>query len=53
MVGDIVYVMDGNAAPLQRPLARVSYVYSGPDNFIRVLKVRTSTGEYNRPVNKL
>ena len=52
-MGDVVYVMDDNAAPLQWPLARVSYVYSGPDNFVRVVKVRTSTGEYNRPVNKL
>ena len=52
-VGDIVYVMDDNAAPLQWPLARVSYVYSGPDKFVRVVKVRTPTGEYNRPVNKL
>ena len=52
-VGHVEYVMDDKAAPLQWPLARVSYVYSGPDNFVRVVKVMTSTGEYNRPVNKL
>ena len=41
-VGDVVYVMDDNAAPLQLPLSRVSYVYSGPDNFVRVVKVRAT-----------
>ena len=53
-VGDDAHVMDENAAPLQWPMARVSYVHSGPDNFVRVVKLkRTSTGEYNRLVKKL
>ena len=49
---DVVCVMDNNAA-LQWPLARVSYEYSGPDKIVTVVNVRTSTEEYNRPVNKL
>ena len=52
-VGDIVYVTDDNSAPLQWPLARVSNVYNGPDQFVRVVKVKTSAGEYSRPVHKL
>ena len=52
-LGDVVYVMEDNGAPLQWPLARLSYVCSGPNNFVRVVKLRTLTGEYNRLVNKL
>ena len=52
-VGDLVYICNDNAPPLQWPLGRVSYVYSGPDKFVRVVKVRTATGIYNRPVAKL
>ena len=43
-VGDVVYVMDDNAATLQWPLARVSYMYSKPESFVRVVLVRASTG---------
>ena len=42
-VGDVVYVTDDNT-PLQRPLAKVSYVYSGPDKFVRVVKFKTVNG---------
>ena len=52
-VGDVVYVTDDNTPPLQWPLARVSYVYGGPDNFVRVVKIRTVNGIYNRSVHKL
>ena len=52
-VGDVVYVTDDNTPPLQWPLARVSYVYSGPDGFVRVVKIKTANGTYNRPVHKL
>ena len=38
-VGDVVFITDDNVAPLQWPLGRISYVYSGPDNFVRVVKV--------------
>ena len=52
-VGDVVYETDDNTPPLQWPLARVSYVYSGPDKYVRVVKIKTANGTYNRSVHKL
>ena len=52
-VGDVVFITDDNVAPLQWPLERISYVNSGPDTFVRVVKVRTLSGIYNRAVHKL
>ena len=52
-VGDVVYIGDDNAPPHQWLICRVQYVYSGPDNYVRVAKVRTPTRKYNRPVKKL
>ena len=42
-----------NPAPLQWPIGRVHYVYTGPDSAVRVVKVKTPTGIYNRSVHKL
>ena len=53
LAGDLVYIMDDIVPPLQWPLGRIVYVYSGPDQFVRVVKVKTSTGTYNRCVHKL
>ena len=52
-LGDIVYITDDNIPPLQWPIGRVIYVYSGPDKFVRVVKVKTATGIYYRAVHKL
>ena len=52
-VGDIVFVIDDNVPPLQWPLAKIQHVYTGPDKFVRVVKIKTATGIYNRPVHKL
>ena len=52
-VGDIVFVIDDNVPPLQWPLSKIQYVYTGPDKFVRVVKIKTATGIYNRPVHKL
>ena len=52
-LGDLVYITDDNAPPLQLPIGRVIYVYSGPDKFVRVVKIKTATGIYNRAVHKL
>ena len=52
-VGDIVFVIDDNVPPLQWPLAKIQHVYTGPDNVVRVVKIKTATGIYNRPVHKL
>ena len=52
-VGDIVFVTDDNVPPLQWPLAKSHHVYTGPDKFVRVVKIKTATGIFNRPVHKL
>ena len=52
-VGDLVFITDDNSAPLQWPIGRVHYVYNGPDSAVRVVKVKTPTGIYNRSVHKL
>ena len=52
-LGDIVYITDDNTPPLQWPIGRVIHVYSGPDRFVRVVKIKTATGIYNRAVHKL
>ena len=52
-VDDVVYVTDDNTPPLQWPLARICYVYSGLDNFVRVVKFKTAKGTYKRSVHKL
>ena len=49
-VGEVGYVTDDNTPP---PMSRVSYVYSGPDNFVQVVKIKTANGTYNRSVHKL
>ena len=51
--GDLVYLTDDNVAPLQWPLGRITKVYSGPDKFVRVVKVKTLNSIFNRPVAKL
>ena len=52
-VGDFVFVIDDNDPPLQWRLAKIQHVYTGPDMFVRVVKIKTATGIYNRPVHKL
>ena len=53
MKGDLVYLADDVTPPLQWPLGCVAHVYSVPDQFVRVVKVKTATGIYNRAVHKL
>ncbi|VEN50157.1 unnamed protein product, partial [Callosobruchus maculatus] len=50
--GELVLI-HSNAPPLQWQLGRVTKVYPGTDGSVRVVKVRTRTGEYTRPVVKL
>ena len=51
-LGDIVYITDDNTLPLQWPIGRVIHLYSGPDRFVRVVKIKTTTGIYNHAVHK-
>ena len=52
-VNDIVTVADQNAVRGKWAVGRIIEVYPGPDGRVRNVKVRTATGEYSRPVNKI
>ena len=52
-VGDIVYVKEDNVPPLNWPLARIQRVYTGNDDKVRVVKLKTQRGELTRPIKKL
>ena len=51
--GDLVLVKDDRLAPLHWKLGRVIQIHPGTDNHVRVVTVKTSDGEYKRPVVKL
>ena len=50
---DIVVVADSNAVRGKWSIGRVVEVHPGPDGRVRNVKVKTSTGEYSRPVTKI
>ncbi len=52
-VGDVVILREDNMTPTKWPLARVIEVYPGQDGLVRVVKVKTSTGKYTRPIAKV
>ena len=49
----VVSIIDNKVALLQCPLGRLVRVYNSLDNFVRVFRVRTQSGVYNRAVHKL
>ena len=51
--GDLVIIREDSPIVMRWPLARVLKVHPGRDNLVRVALVKTSTGVYTRPVNKL
>ena len=52
-VGDVVVLLEDNVSPAKWPLARVVATHPGRDELIRVVTVKTSSGEYKRPVTKV
>nr|CAI5827773.1 unnamed protein product [Callosobruchus analis] len=50
---DELVLIHSNAPPLHWHLGRVTKVYPGSDGSVRVVKVRTRSGEFTRPVVKL
>ena len=52
-VGDLVLIAEDNEAPLQWKTGRIKQIFTGNDGNVRVVKVKTSTGELMRPVVKL
>ena len=52
-VGDIVILKHERTFSCHWPLARVTAVFPGQDNLVRVAEVKTSTGTYKRAVTKM
>lgn len=52
-VGDMVLVKEDNTAPLHWPLARVTKVFPGKDNLVRVVEVRMRGKILKRPIVRL
>ena len=52
-VGDIVVSREDNLMPSQWSLARVIEAHEGRDGLVRVVKLRTASGTYTRPVTKV
>ena len=52
-VGDLVFLITPNAAPLSWPCGVVTTVFPGEDGSVRVVDVKTAAGTYRRPVRKL
>ena len=52
-VGELVLVVDEDLKRGKWPLARVTRVMPGADGVVRVAEVKTKSGVYTRPTNKL
>lgn len=51
--GTLVIIKEDNVPPMQWHLGRVMELHSGKDNICRTVTVKTTCGEYKRPVTKL
>ncbi|XP_054266949.1 uncharacterized protein LOC128989110 [Macrosteles quadrilineatus] len=52
-VGDLVLIKDPNLPPLYWPTGQIVAVHPGKDHTVRVVTLRTSSGQLTRPVVKL
>lgn len=52
-VDDFVIVQTPNAIRGNRNIGRIANVYPGQDVKVRNVRVKTGTGEYDRPVTKI
>ena len=50
---DIIVLQENGMVPTRWPIARVIKAHAGRDKLVQVVTVKTSTGTYSRPVNKL
>lgn len=51
--GALVLVKEDNIPPQKWCLARIVKLFPGKDNCVRAVLIRTSTGEYARPITKI
>lgn len=52
-IGKLVIVKDENVPPIRWKMGRIIAVHPGKDDVIRVVTVKTATGEVKRPVEKI
>lgn len=52
-LGDIVLIKDELNPPLRWPLARITKIFPGKDDLVRVVEVSTGTKTYKRAIGKL
>ncbi|GFW41462.1 integrase catalytic domain-containing protein [Trichonephila clavipes] len=52
-VGDLVVLIEDNMPTFKWPLGRITEIYSGSDDLIRVVKVKTQFGEYKRAISRV
>ena len=52
-VDDVVIIQNPNAIRRSWATGKVVNVYPGPDGKVRNTKVKTATGEYQRPITKI
>ncbi|XP_058816309.1 uncharacterized protein LOC131679586 [Topomyia yanbarensis] len=53
VIGTMVLLKEENLPPLKWRYGRVTNIFHGQDNNIRVVDVRTADGEYRRAINKI
>ena len=51
--GDLVIIKDLQVHPLHWPLARIIKLFPGKDGLVRVANLKTSSGEFQRPIVSL
>lgn len=51
--GKLVVVKDENVPPIRWKMGRIVAVHPGEDDVVRVVTVKTATGEFKRPVEKI
>lgn len=52
-VGQLVVVKQANAPPLQWPLGRIVETVTGKDGRVRVVVIRTASGQYKRAITEI
>ena len=52
-VNDVGLVADSNIVRGKWSLGRITEAFPGPDGRVRNVKVKTSAGEYSRPITKV
>ena len=52
-IGDLVLQVDPNYRRAQWKMAVIIDTYPGEDGLVRKVRIRTQTGEYDRPIHKL